>query len=332
MIQVERVSKSFPTSYGIASWLRHGGRQPRREALRNVSLDVRRGELFGLVGPNGAGKTTLLKLVASLSIPDSGSITVNGIAAQCEPLAVRRQLGLCISEERSFYFRLSVRQNMEFFGVLAGLRGRELSRRIAAVVDMVDLGNTLESRFDSLSSGMRQRLSLARAMIADPPVLLVDEPTRGVDPMHAEALRRMLRDELVSRRGKTVLLTTNILEEAWSICDTIAILKRGAIVRSGAPHELESGFKKELRFLVGVDRLSGDLLDRLRGLAGVNRVEPADTREGPTLRIELLPSARGLTDLLRALSQNGTLVRNLTSESTRPFDVFVESEEDDDGG
>jgi len=331
MIEVVDLCKSFPTQFGLLPWLKHRGRLPRRTALRNVSLEIGRGELFGLVGPNGAGKTTLLKLIASLSIPDRGAIVVNGIDAVQHPMAVKRQIGLCIGEERSFYFRLTVRQNMEFFAALAGLHGRAARRQIAEVVKLVDLAQVTDARFDSLSSGMRQRLSLARALLADPPVLLADEPTRGVDPVHAEAIRKLLRDELVTRRGKTVLLTTNLLEEAWSVCDTVAVLNRGAIVTSGSPRSIAARFKRRLRYDITIDRLSDALLARLRAVGGVNLIEPESLDDGVALRIDLEPSAHTLTDLLRALSANGTLVRDLRSENLRPTDLFGEDEGPSDG-
>jgi len=179
---------------------------------------------------------------------------------------------------------------------------------------------------------MRQRLSLARAVLADPPVLLVDEPTRGVDPIHADQIRSLLRDELVTKRGKTVLLTTNILEEAWSICDTVAVLNRGLIVDSGSPRALDSRLQRRLRYDITVDRSSDALLGRLRAIEGVSVVQSDSESgeiDGVTIRVDLTPSAQGLTNLLRALSVNGTLVRNFRSTGMRPLDIF--REEGDDG-
>ena len=224
MIVVDRLVKSFPITYGIVPTIKYFGRIPRREVLHGISLSVRRGELFGLLGANGAGKTTLLKMLATLSIPDSGTIRIDGINAVRSPMAAKRRIGLCTSEERSFYFRLSARQNLEFFGTLMGVRGDALRRRIKEVVKMVDLTSAIDRPFSSFSSGMRQRLTVARALISDPPLLFFDEPTRAVDPVHAEELRRLMRDYLVGELGKTVVLATNLLDEAWAVCDTIAVL------------------------------------------------------------------------------------------------------------
>jgi ABC-2 type transport system ATP-binding protein len=314
MIQCTDVTKTFPVSYGLGPWLRHAGKTPRRPALVDVNLIVKPQELFGLLGPNGAGKTTILKLLATLSLPDRGRIVINGIDAARSPDAVKRQIGLCTSEERSFYFRLTARENLQFFGALAGLGGSVLDRRIDFVVDLVDLRPAIDKRFDTFSSGMRQRLALARAMIADPPILLLDEPTRGVDPVHADAMRRLLREELVAKQGKTVVLTTNILEEAWSVCDTIAILNAGAIVAQGSPVELNSKIGGRIRYAVSLDRIDPDLLERLRAIEGVLSVSSGTGGQG-TVTIELVAGGRALTQLLNVVSANGTTVRGL-----RPLD------------
>src|SRR5579864_3196442 len=147
MIVVDQVRKSFPISYGIIPNIKYRGRIPRREVLHGISLTVKRGELFGLLGPNGAGKTTLLKLLCTLTTPDSGTITVDGIDAAKHPIAVKRRIGLCSSEERSFYFRLTARENLEFFGSLAGLNGEMLRKRIEHVAEVVDLSGSLDTKF-----------------------------------------------------------------------------------------------------------------------------------------------------------------------------------------
>jgi ABC-2 type transport system ATP-binding protein len=314
IVECTGVMKSFPSTYGLAPWLRYMGRPPRRPALAGVSLRVGACQLFGLLGPNGAGKTTLLKLIATLSLPDSGRIVVDGVDATRSPDAVKRRIGLCTSEERSFYFRLTAHENLQFFGTLAGLGGRELERRIAEVVELVDLTPALSKRFDAFSSGMRQRLALARALIADPEILLLDEPTRGVDPVHADSMRRLLREELVGRRRKTVILTTNILEEAWSVCDTVAILNAGTIVAQGSPAELNATIGGRMRYAVSLDRIDEGLLSRLRRIDGVLQVAAAPSGHH-TLTIELVAGGRALTQLLHELSSNGTTIRGL-----RPLD------------
>jgi ABC-2 type transport system ATP-binding protein len=325
MIVVEQLRKSFPIAYGIIPNVRYRGRIPRKEVLHGIDLRVERGELFGLLGPNGAGKTTLLKMLCTLTTPDSGTITIDGIDATKNPMAVKRRIGLCSSEERSFYFRLSARQNLEFFGALVGLTGDRLSTRIEEVVELVDLRDAIDKKFSGFSSGMRQRLTMARAMLSDPPILYLDEPTRAVDPVHAHELRVLIREELVQRRGKTVILATNLLDEAWEICDRVAILRRGLIAACGAPKELDANFARLLKYHITVDRIDEALMSRMHAVPGVTTIEQVAVHDGVTLQIEIEPTDdRSITELLRAASSDGITVRAFTFEEPKPMEVFTD--------
>lgn len=323
-IFVERVKKSFPRVFGAAALFRYAGRPPRATALEDISLEIRRGELFGLLGPNGAGKTTLMRLMATLAYADRGRILIEGVNVAKQPRLAKSLIGLCTSEERSFYFRLTARQNLEFFGSLAGLRGKTLRRRILDVVEMVDLGFALEQRFGGFSSGMRQRLTVARALLADPPVLLLDEPTRAVDPVHAEDLRHLIREELVVRQKKTVVLATNLLDEAWSLCDRLAVFSGGRVVAHGSPGELDAFVKPLSRYEIYLDHANDALLARTRAVAGVVSTAVRQQFEGVLLEVEIEPDPRSLTDLMRALCANGSLIRDLRSIDPKPVEVFRE--------
>jgi ABC-2 type transport system ATP-binding protein len=321
-IIVEHLEKSFPIAYGLGSWVRNRGKVPRRTVLHDITLSVRRGELLGLLGPNGAGKTTLLKLLATLSVLDRGKILIEGIDAARDPAGAKRCVGLCTSEERSFYFRLTARANLAFFGALLGLRGRTLAQRITEVSALVDLTEELDQRFDSYSSGMRQRLTVARALMGDPDVILLDEPTRAVDPVHAEEIRRIIRDELVIRRGKTVVLATNLLDEAWRLCDRVAVINKGRLVAVGEPRSLDKLLRQVLRYEIEVEYLDEVLLSRTRAIPGVSRAETKPSEGGVTLKVEIDPGRSTLTDLLRMVTTNGTQVRGIKFIEPLPFEVF----------
>ena len=324
IIRVDRITKSFPTAFGFEAMFKHGGRSPRAVALQDVQLEVGRGELFGLLGPNGSGKTTLLKLIATLAHPDRGRIFIDAVDVAKEPRLAQRLIGLCPSEERSFYFRLTGRQNLEFFGALAGLRRRELRRRIDAIVELIDLGGTIDRPVAGFSSGMRQRLAVGRALLADPPILLLDEPTRAVDPIHADDLRRLVRRELVDRHKKTVVLATNVLEEAWSLCDRIAVFSRGTIVAQAPPRDLAPYLNEVTRYDVALDHVDDALLERARAVAGVLSTDVSPDPRGARLRIDLRPNERSLTELMYALSSNGCLIRELRLVEPEPVEVFRE--------
>ncbi len=324
LVELVGVSKSFPGDYGMGSWLRRFGKraQPRRAALSDIALSVGRGEIFGLLGPNGAGKTTLLKLLATLLLPDCGSIHIAGIDALAQPMEVKRRVGFSMSDERSFYYRLTARENLEFFGVLADVPAERLRARAREVMRTVDLSDALEQPVKSFSSGMRQRLAVARALLADPDVLILDEPTRAVDPVHARELRRLVRDDLAHRMGKTVLLSTNVLEEAWSICDRVAILARGRIAALGTPAALAERYAERRRYAVIFEQLEPALAERLRAIEGVLSVDPLQSAGGPSLVVDLELRGRGYAQLLAELAGNGSIVHSLHQLDDSLFDVF----------
>jgi ABC-2 type transport system ATP-binding protein len=321
-VLLQDVVKSFPISLTAASWIRYRGAVPRRTVLHDISLTVRPGELFGLLGPNGAGKTTLLKMLATLCIADRGQILISGIDAIKQSMAVKQKIGLCTSEERSFYYRLTARENLRFFGALVGLSSSKLEHRVKEMASLVDLTFALDRRFDTFSSGMRQRLALARALLGDPEIIFLDEPTRAIDPLHAREIRALIRDELVTRRGKTAVLATNSLEEAWAICDTVAILLEGRIVAHGPPQTLDMQLTRFRRYRVTLSDTPDSLLNALRKTSGVRSVTPQKTLDGVSLNIELDPNGP-VGEVLRILSTSGVAIKIFRSEDPKPLDVFV---------
>ena len=324
MLTVEHVDKSFPVAHGPGAMLRSilGHRIPRRQILFDVNLAVARGELFGLLGPNGAGKSTLLKLLATLTVADRGRMTIDGIDVEREPTRAKQRIGLCTSDERSFYFRLTARQNMEFFGSLMGLSGKHLRRRIEECIDLVDLREFLDSRFGGFSSGMRVRLAMARALMADPGILFLDEPTRAVDPVHAEELRTLIRKNLVDEAGKTVILATNLLDEAWELCDRVAVVNHGRIVALGPPRELDVELGAIVRYRVTMDDVDEELLNRTRTVPGFRDLRIVRTEKGVDLHVEMEPRDGALGALMRAVSWNGSTLRDFRPVEAEPVEIF----------
>lgn len=229
-IEVQEVSKRFARPL---PFLRRAFGRPGPdvvEALNDVTLDVRAGEIFGLVGRNGQGKTTLIKTTCGLIEPTSGRVRVFGHDTVRELREVKRRVGLVSADERSFYYRLTGRANLTFFGRLQGLADRAIAGRIDALSTTFELGPLLDRPFQEYSTGNKQRLAIARALLPNPPLLLLDEPTRSLDPISAESLRRVLSRFAGPGEGKTVLITTHNLSEIEQLCERVAILRRGRVI------------------------------------------------------------------------------------------------------
>ncbi len=246
-ILVENLVKRYPVFRGFRDLLRRPLDRRTVTALDGLDLRAEPGRVFCLLGPNGAGKTTLIKILATLVLPDGGRAAVGGHDVARDPRRAKTAVGYAVGEERSFYWRLTGRQNLEFFGALYGLRGPARDRRVAEVLALVGLGASADLRFNAYSTGMRQMLAFARALLADAPVLLVDEPTRSLDPRAADTIRAFLRDELAGRQGKTVLWATHDLGEAAGHADDIAVIARGRIRLRGPAAELAAGGPASLR-------------------------------------------------------------------------------------
>ena len=205
--------------------------QPRNvvTALKAVSFGVAKGERIALLGPNGAGKTTLLKLIGGLLLPTLGEIVVNGYNTLRHNTAARKSVGFVMNEERSFFWRLNGRQNLEFFATLDNLSGKAMQERIRELMHFVGLESHSEKSVSTYSSGMKQRLALARGLIAEPEVLILDEPTRALDPVACEDLNDLIIDRLHKGSRKTLLIATHRLEEALRLCDKVLVINQGEI-------------------------------------------------------------------------------------------------------
>ncbi len=313
-VVVERVEKSFPRKRPLRELVRAPfARVERVPALRGVSFHARRGELVGLLGPNGAGKTTLLKVLCGLVLPDAGRASVLGVPVGSAGLP--HVLGLVHGEERSFYWRLTARENLHFFGRLHGLSGAALSARTAELLLRVNLAGDADRRFADFSSGMRQRLAIARALLADPEVLLMDEPTRSLDPVSAAEQRDWIRHELHARLGKTMLIATHNLREAETLCDRVVVIAKGTVRADGPPAELRrrglGGVVYRLRVgpwagAAGAPLAAGTVLETapVAGDAGGASAAPGGAAE-LTVR---LTRDDGLDDLLAELRARGARV------------------------
>lgn len=273
-LKMEGLAKRFAVRRTLAEILSQPFARRYVDALRGVNFSVREGEFFGVLGPNGAGKTTLFKTLATIVIPDSGRGTVLGRDIVKEAQDVRRLLIPVVADERSLRWRLSARENLRLYAVLYGVPASLVARRVDEALGVVNLQHTGNQMVGQFSSGMKQRLLIARALMARPQVLLLDEPTRGLDPVSARTLREFLRDEVCRRQGCTVLLATHNAEEAFGLCDRVGILDRGRMLVTGPASELAAEYG-EARYRISTQHADHAALGGLARTGLVEAVQPS---------------------------------------------------------
>jgi ABC-2 type transport system ATP-binding protein len=243
-VSIRQLKKTFAVRRGLYEMIKHPIRRQRTLVIDRVDLDIRNGEMFGILGVNGAGKTTLLKILSTLILPDAGTASVAGFDILENPRAVRDNLTIVTADERSLNWRLSAWENVQLFAGLHRMSANEAQRRTGEALHVVDLENTGTKMVGAFSSGMRQRLLLARALLSNPRILLLDEPTRSLDPVAAHEFRVLLRN-LADQRGTTLILATHNPEEAFTYCDRVAVLHHGTIAALGRARDLATRYGQE---------------------------------------------------------------------------------------
>ncbi len=285
-----------------------------RTAVADVSLSVRAGEVLGLLGPNGAGKSTTVSMIAGLTNPDAGSVTVGGTTLAADEFGYKRRIGL-VPQDLALFEDLPALANIELFGALYGLPKATLKKRALEVLAMVGLADRARDKPATFSGGMKRRLNIACALAHDPAVLLLDEPTAGVDPQSRNAIFDNL--EALKRAGKALVYTTHYMEEAERLADRIVIIDHGRVVASGTLAEL-------LRLLPAAQTLAIDLegtpdLAALRRLNGVKQVQFAAGR----LTVGLDDLTQQASAVLQAVGASGASVQHLSSGRANLEDVFL---------
>lgn len=294
----------------------------RRRILSEISFAVAAGEIVGLLGPNGAGKTTTLAVLSTLLRPASGNVRVAGHDLRCDAQAVRRSIGR-VPQEIALYPAMSARENVVFFARLIGLRGAAARRACEEALERVDLVARADDPASSYSGGMQRRLSLACGLLGSPPVLLLDEPTVGVDPQSRERIVETLRND--AQAGAALLYSTHLMEEAEQLCDRVVLLDRGRIVATGAPADLVRSVAPGLRIDVVTERvLSPTWLDDLAGAravpageAGCDETPPANVVRVAVDRLQTAPR------VLERAAARGNVVREFRIQRPNLNDAFL---------
>ena len=289
-VEVVGLKRSYRLGRGV---LRR--RSSEIEALRGITFSIERGELFGLLGPNGAGKTTTIKVLTTLLLPSAGTARVLGLDVARQPREVRRCIGYVFGGDRGLYDRLSALDNLRYFADVYRVSPRGQPARIDELLELVGLKGRERERVETYSRGMRQRLHIARGLLHDPPVLFLDEPTMGLDPVGARELRQTIAR--LQDAGKTILLTTHYMFEADELCQRIAVICGGRIVATGTPADLKRRIADRTIVEIEAFGANDEMIERLRSVAGVASVS-VELRE--QAQVILVQSSRG-PELVQAL-------------------------------
>ena len=277
-IETQNLFKRFPATKRYRELILHPLKKRYVTAVNGISLKVRKGELYGLLGPNGAGKTTLIKMLCTLIYPTSGTAYINGAEITKQGNRIKRKIGYVLSDERSFYWRLTGRQNLKFFAVLNNISGREAERRIDALLEFMELGANADQMFRDYSTGMRRKLAIARGLINNPEIIFMDEPTSGLDPVISQKIRRLIKEQLVGQEQKTIIYATHNLYEAEELCDSISVIQNGKVIATGSLEQIKSRFSTSTSYLMGLKDFNHSMLKSIQGLELVKQVRPIPSK------------------------------------------------------
>ena len=304
-VEVRDLLKVYPNAGDFFSFLRPGGKRGGITALDRVSLAVEEGEVLGLVGENGAGKTTLINVLCTLVIPTAGTARVGGRDVMREPAEVRKAIGLVASNERSFYWRLTGRQNLAFFSELYRIPPGTFASWSGELMEALDIAQYADRRFDSLSTGIRQRFAFARAMLHRPRIIFMDEPTKGLDPVAAAELLQVIRDRIIGSWRPTIIITSHNLKEIEDLCNRVAIMSRGGVVYCDSIGNLRRGAALGVTYRLAIrGGWQGSLaaLTRIEGVLGAREEEIQGTK---WVEVRMAKEGGLVTELLRSILAGG---------------------------
>lgn len=325
-VETVELTKTFLPPKGISKWVIKSPLSKPVTAVDAVSLSIPFGSIFGLIGANGAGKTTLIKMLCTLLWPTLGNAIVNGHDIRRDEAAVRKSIGLVVADERSFYWRLTGRQNLDFFASLYDLNREESHKRISELLEITGLVDSANSMFYSYSAGMKQKLAIARALMIRPKVLFLDEPTRSIDPVTAKEIKAFIRNVLVEQHGVTVFMTSHRLEEIEQLCDQIAVLNKGKILFNGTVVELREAVGLKQHYAIMVSGITNNgLAERLScGGSVVLNTERVDGNGKLHIELSFDAQTNTLSDILNPILADGGTIHSCEKKDHRLEDAFIE--------
>lgn len=338
-IEALQLVKKFPARPGTGDKPTEGeaGVRPRKKrwqfwkkepkamftAVDGVNLQIQRGEIFGLLGPNGAGKSTTIRMLCTLLEPTSGTAHVNGFDVVKQANEVRRSLGTLLAGERSIYWKLSGRENLEYFAALYHIPQPIAKKRVEELIERMELKDRANELVEKYSTGMRQRVAIAKALLARPPILLLDEPTLGLDPQAARNLRELIAQ--LKQEGHTILLTTHYMEEADQLSDRIGIIDSGKVIALDTPAGLKRHIEQKEVIRLEVTGWHDEIGDKIKSIAGIEnllsrRQDEADLWE---VNMQSHNSRTAIPRIVEYISGNGTRLLNMNIVKPSLEDVFI---------
>jgi ABC-2 type transport system ATP-binding protein len=321
----DKPTEPSPTQPRKRSLWPFGKKEPKAlfTAVNGVDLHIQRGEIFGLLGPNGAGKSTTIRMLCTLLEPTSGTARVNGFDVVQQANDVRRSLGTLLAGERSIYWKLTGRENLEYFAALYHIPQAIAKKRVDELVERMELKDRANELVEKYSTGMRQRVAIAKALLARPPILLLDEPTLGLDPQAARNLRELIAQ--LKQEGHTILLTTHYMEEADQLSDRIGIIDTGKVIALDTPEGLKRRIDQKEVIRLEVTGWQEYIGERLRSLSEVSNLVARKQGEADLWEVNLQSnnSRALLPKVVENISQNGTRLVNMNIVKPSLEDVFI---------
>lgn len=316
-VRVEKIAKTYETRQRKGLFKSEKRLVP---ALVDVDLNVQAGEIYGLLGPNGAGKSTLIKILTTLLLPSSGQAWVNGFNILKEENKVRASVGCMLMGERGLYWKLTGRENLEYFGALYHLSAKDRKLRATEIIELLGMQDLADRSVETYSSGQKMKLAFGKTLINDAPLLVLDEPTNTLDVPSASELRAIVRR--LNEQGKTIIYTTHIMSEAETLCDRVAIIDHGRLLAEGTVPELKAAMQSEqVVHVEGV--ISSEAITSVQRLTGVQRATRSGQNGSSRLTVVSSNGVNILPRLIEALSTDGSVIQRIIPEEVTLEDVFI---------
>lgn len=308
------------------AWWQFGKKDPQATftAVNGVDIQIKHGEIFGLLGPNGAGKSTTIRMLCTLLEPTSGTARVNGFDTVKQANEVRRSLGTVLAGERSIYWKLSGRENLEYFAALYHIPTAVAKKRVDELIERMEIKDRANELVEKYSTGMRQRIAIAKALLARPPILLLDEPTLGLDPQAARNLRELIAQ--LKEEGHTILLTTHYMEEADQLSDRIGIIDTGKVIALDTPENLKQLIDRKEVIRLEVAGWHEEMAEKLRKVSGIDNLTAHQQGEDDLWEVNLQAqnTRAALPRIMEHVSSNGTRLVNMNILKPSLEDVFIQ--------